>query len=577
MRPNEALTKYIGALVDELSAIGVEDVVISPGSRSTPISMLVNEHPSLNGRIAVDERGAGFFALGMAKNTKKPTALICTSGTAASNYYPAIAEAKESRIPLIVITADRPHELRDVGAPQTMNQLGMYGSFVKQFVELALPEENESMYQYVRTVINRMYKSSMTAPKGPVHLNVPLREPLVPNFEIEDLFQGGKRSEAMYTHTIQTNATLPLQIAEQLMNKFSVKQKGLLVCGPYTDEVALTKIVQLGEKLGFPIICDPLSNARSMRQTSNHLIDSYDTFLRFEDVRKELEAELVIRFGAMPVSKAFTQYVKGTVGIEQYVIDEGDIWRDPTLLANTMISCGDLAFCDALLALPVDRKITTDDWLEKWNSINQQTRAEIKEVEKSEELFEGKIVQILEKYMPENSMLFVGNSMPIRDVDTFFSVNEKEIKIAGNRGVNGIDGTIATALGMAATGENVYLLIGDLTFYHDMNSLVLSKLHNLPITVILINNNGGGIFSFLPQSKEEKHFETLFGTPLNIEFEYATRLFGGEHYKIDNWDQFINLIQQKQNGLRVLELATNRQENYEMHQKIWSKIRAKLN
>jgi 2-succinyl-5-enolpyruvyl-6-hydroxy-3-cyclohexene-1-carboxylate synthase len=577
MRPNEALTKYIGALVDELSAVGVEDVVISPGSRSTPISMLVNEHPSLKGRIAVDERGAGFFALGIAKSTKKPTALICTSGTAASNYYPAIAEAKESRIPLIVITADRPHELRDVGAPQTMNQLGMYGNFVKQFVELALAEANETMYQYVRTVINRVYKSTMTAPKGPVHLNVPLREPLVPNFEIEDLFQGGKRSEAMYTHTIQTNATLPLQFAEQLVNKISAKQKGLLVCGTYTDEAALPKIVQLGEKLGFPIICDPLSNARSMKQTSNHLIDSYDTFLRFEDVKKELEADLIIRFGAMPVSKPFSQYVKATTGLEQYVVDEGDIWRDPTLQASSMISCSDIAFCDGLLELLTDRNITTTEWLEKWMSINQQTKAVLKEAEQLEEFFEGKIVQLLEKHMPESSMLFVGNSMPIRDVDTFFSVNEKDIKIAGNRGVNGIDGTIATAFGMAASGENVYLLVGDLTFYHDMNSLVLSKLHNLPITVILINNNGGGIFSFLPQSKEEKHFEALFGTPLGIEFKYATRLFGGEHYKINNWDQFIELMEQNQKGLRVIELETNRQENYEMHQKIWSKVREQLN
>jgi len=577
MRPNEALTKYIGALVDELSAVGVEDVVISPGSRSTPISMLVNEHPSLNGRIAVDERGAGFFALGIAKSTKKPTALICTSGTAAANYFPAIAEAKESRIPLIVITADRPHELRDVGAPQAMNQLGMYGNFVKQFIELALPEANEGMYQYVRTAINRLYKSTMTAPKGPVHINVPVREPLVPNFEIEDLFQAGKRSEVMYTHTIQTNATLALQMSEQIMDKISGKEKGLLVCGPYTDETALPKIVQLGEKLGFPIICDPLSNARSMKQISNHLIDAYDTFLRFDNMKEELEADIIIRFGAMPVSKAFTQYIKRTDNVEQYVIDEGELWRDPTLQANTMISCSDIAFCDALLELPIDRNVISNEWLEKWTSINQKTKVGLMEAKKSDELFEGKIVQLLEKYMPESSMIFVGNSMPIRDVDTFFTVNDKNIEIAGNRGVNGIDGTIATALGMATTGKDVYLLVGDLTFYHDMNSLVLSKLHNLPITVILINNNGGGIFSFLPQSKEEKHFETLFGTPLGIEFEHATRLFGGEHYKIENWDQFINLMGQKQTGLRVLELETNRQENYEMHQKIWSKVKEQLN
>lgn len=572
MKDNEALTKYIGALVDELSALNIQHVVISPGSRSTPISMLVNEHPKLKSYIAVDERGAGFFALGIAKSTKQPTVLICTSGTAASNYLPAISEAKESRIPLIVLTADRPHELRDIGAPQAMNQIGLYGSFVKQFIELAVPEASEAMYQYARTSINRLFRSCMTAPKGPVHMNVPLREPLVPNFEIEDLFSAGKRKASAHTMLTKTLATISKETTEEIVELFQRNRKGLLVCGPYVEEKALKSIFGLGALLNFPVLCDPLSNGRSISD-ENNLVDTYDTFLRFEEIVDELDAEVIVRFGAMPVSKTFNQYVQKQKNCELIVIDEGDLWRDPTLKATRMISCDDFEFCNAVMATYQKTSNLDNDWLNKWISINQKTKNGLQQAEQFDELFEGKIVQVLAKCLEEDSTVFVSNSMPIRDVDTFLLSQSKRLRIACNRGVNGIDGTIATALGIAAAGERVTLLIGDLSFYHDLNSLVLSKLHGLPLRVILVNNDGGGIFSFLPQSKEEKHFEALFGTPLGLEFEHATSLFGGVHTKINNWFELEAAISQKNDGLHVIEIQTNRQENYDLHQKVWSIVK----
>ena len=573
MKDNEALTKYIGALVDELSALNIKNVVISPGSRSTPISMLVNEHPKLNSFIAVDERGAAFFALGIAKSTKQPTVLICTSGTAASNYLPAISEAKESRIPLIVITADRPHELRDIGAPQAMNQIGLYGSFVKQFIELALPEASESMYQYARTSINRLYRSSMTAPRGPVHMNVPLREPLVPNFALEGIFTSGKRQETAHTVLTETVATISKPTIHKMTELFQSKRKGLLVCGPYVDEKAVQKILDLGIMLGYPVLCDPLSNGRTLMNEEAVTIDTYDTFLKFDEIVEAIESEIIVRFGAMPVSKPFSQYVQKQSNCEIVVIDEGDLWRDPTLKATQMISCNDEEFCTAILNSCTQKMDSENHWLKKWQTINEKTKSGLQNAEQFEELFEGKIVQLLAKHLPENSTLFVSNSMPIRDVDTFLHPQTKKIKIACNRGVNGIDGTIATALGMAAAGESVTLLIGDLSFYHDLNSLVLSKLHQLPIKIILVNNDGGGIFSFLPQSKEEKHFEALFGTPLGLDFQHATALFGGIHTKIANWFEFEDALSKNEERMHVIEVQTDRKENYDLHQKVWSIVK----
>lgn len=573
MKDNEALTKYIGALVDELSALKIENIVISPGSRSTPISMLINEHPKLKKYIAVDERGAGFFALGIAKSTNKPTVLVCTSGTAAANYLPAISEAKESRIPLIVITADRPHELRDIGAPQAMNQIGLYGDTVKKFIELALPEASEGMYQYVRTAVNRLYRSSMTTPKGPVHVNVPIREPLVPNFSIENLFSAGKRGENSNATVTRSISTISNDTTNQLVELFLKKRKGLLVCGPYVNDVAIQKIMELGAALQYPVICDPLSNGRTIHNEGTVRVDTYDTFLRYQDVATTLDTELIVRFGSMPVSKNFHLFVQSQKNCEVVVVDEGDLWRDPTLRATQMISCDDAEFCSSILKC-WNQAGTNDDWLNKWHSINEKTKVGLQKAAEFEEFFEGKIVQLLTKNIKNESTIFVANSMPIRDIDTFFTTQEKKIKIACNRGINGIDGTIATALGMAAAGEQVTLLIGDLSFYHDLNSLVLSKLHNLPIKVVLVNNDGGGIFSFLPQSKEEKHFEELFGTPLGLNFEHAALLFDGDYTLVKSWHDFEEVMTAKNDRIQIIEIKTNRNENYKLHQKVWELVRS---
>ncbi len=299
MNHQQALTLYIAAFVSELVQTGVKDVVVSPGSRSTPIAMVMAEHPDLRLHIHVDERSAAFFALGISKASKKPTVLLCTSGTAAANYFPAIAEAKISRVPLVVLTADRPHELRDVGAPQTIDQIHLYGNHVKWFVEMAPPEHSDEMIRYARTVCARAVATSIQAPAGPVHLNFPLREPLIPLLDNEQLFQQKERMEG-YVQIQQATMSLKADEFDMYAELLHSTQKGIIVCGQIDDQDFSNKLWRLAEKLHFPILADPLSQLRSGDHSGDMIIDTYGTFLRNEEAKKKLQPDIIIRFGAMP-------------------------------------------------------------------------------------------------------------------------------------------------------------------------------------------------------------------------------------------------------------------------------------
>ncbi|WP_316252496.1 2-succinyl-5-enolpyruvyl-6-hydroxy-3-cyclohexene-1-carboxylic-acid synthase [Bacillus aquiflavi] len=511
----EALTAYTAAFVAELVKAGVEDVIISPGSRSTPLAMMMAEHPDLKIRIHVDERSAAFFALGIAKASEKPTVLLCTSGTAAANYYPAVIEAKYARVPLIVLTADRPHELRDVGAPQAIDQIHLYGKNVKWFVEMALPENSQDMIRYARTVCTRAVTVASRTPAGPVHLNFPFREPLIPDLERENLFELTERPHGcMNIHT--GILSLQAEDAETIATELNNYEKGLIICGPIEDCTLTEKIVELADALQYPIIADPLSQMRSGKHCGEKIVTSYDTFLKNEKAQKLLKPEVIIRFGEMPTSKALLFFLKKHRSIRQFIIDGGGGWRDPSGTGTDMVCCDEKAFCQSITNYLVVKNSTK--WLNKWLEIDAVTQRGLLQINQQSSLSEGKLFSLLAKILPNHSTLFVGNSMPIRDLDTFFHFNNKSIRIMGNRGANGIDGIVSTALGAATVSEPLYLIVGDLTFFHDLNGLLAAKLYNINIKIILINNNGGGIFSFLPQSKHAANFEKLFGTPLNLDF-----------------------------------------------------------
>ncbi|MBV7507273.1 2-succinyl-5-enolpyruvyl-6-hydroxy-3-cyclohexene-1-carboxylic-acid synthase [Bacillus sp. sid0103] len=570
MNHQKSLTAYIAAIVSELIFAGVTDVVVSPGSRSTPMAMIMAEHPELNVHIHVDERSAAFFALGIAKSLNKPVAILCTSGTAAANYFPAIVEARYARVPLIVLTADRPHELREVGAPQAIDQIHLYGKHVKWFSEMALPENSDDMIRYARTVCARAVAIATNAPSGPVHLNFPFREPLIPKLD-DELFQLPERPNG-YVKVHNGDLTIEEKQFQEIAENLSKTKRGIIICGNIVDHGFPEVVTRLAEKLKFPIIADPLSQLRSGTHSLENIIETYDTFLRNNDAKTFLKPDVVLRFGAMPISKALSIFLKENGWVEQYVVDGGGGWRDPASLSTNMIFCNESLFCEKILTFTDE--ISSSDFLTDWKKVNQLTKEQMTRLRDITELSEGRLFYQLAEMLPEGATLFVGNSMPIRDLDSFFVNNKKSINVMANRGANGIDGTVSTAIGAALNSESLYLILGDLTFFHDLNGLIAAKLYNITINIILINNNGGGIFSFLPQSEHPKNFELLFGTPLGIEFEYAVKMFHGNFTKIKDWDHFGSEMMKAKSstGINVYELVTNREMNRDEHREFWGYV-----
>jgi 2-succinyl-5-enolpyruvyl-6-hydroxy-3-cyclohexene-1-carboxylate synthase len=571
MNNQEALTAYTAAFVNELVQTGVSDVVVSPGSRSTPMAMMFAEHPEIKTHILVDERSAGFFALGIAKATKKPVALLCTSGTAGANYYPAVIEASYSRIPLIVLTADRPHELREVGAPQAIDQIHLYGKHVKAFFEMPIPEKEKSVIRYARMTCGRAVATALNHPTGPVHLNFPFREPLIPLLDDPTLFENEER-EGKFVQIETGNWTLSQQQYQDIANQLVTNRNGIIVCGAIDDPGFTEEVVALAEKLNFPILADPLSQLRSGKHNNEHIIDGYDNFLRSPDAKTYLEAEVILRFGAMPVSKALSTFLKDHDHAVHIVVDGGSGWRDPSALATEMIFCHEMTFCRMITSL-ISEKLENKS-LDKWLSINHLTKAQMSAVRDIKEMDEGKLFALLVDILPSDSTLFVGNSMPIRDLDSFFYLSKKDIKVMANRGANGIDGIVSTAMGAAIHSKPLYLILGDLTFYHDLNGLLASKLLNIDINIIIVNNNGGGIFSFLPQASHPKHFELLFGTPLDLDFQHVVKMYGGTYSRTENWDEFVSAFEMTKTvkGLKVIEVPTNREKNVIEHRNLWNSV-----
>ncbi|GBF12259.1 2-succinyl-5-enolpyruvyl-6-hydroxy-3-cyclohexene-1-carboxylic-acid synthase [Tepidibacillus sp. HK-1] len=574
---NEAMTYYLASFVDELARLGVCDAVVSPGSRSTPIAILMAEHSRIKVWMHADERSAGFFALGMAKEMRKPVVLLCTSGTATANYLPAIVEAHQSRIPLLVLTADRPHELRDVGAPQAIDQIHLYGRYAKWFVDMALPESTFSMLHYVRTMAGRAVAMAANGPAGVVHLNFPLREPLVPNLDLQDLWEKGRSEGKPYIKVTKGNLELSSDELKLLAEELQEVENGLIICGP-EDHLELSQaLTRLADKLQFPILADPLSPLRTGSHSKQWVIDSYDSFLRNDEVKTSFKPELILRFGAMPISKALLQYIQHHSEARQIIIDQDQGWREPTLMASKMIYADPIRFSYSL-AEYLEKRKEPSLWGTKWKQLNEISQFHMQTFGKMESLFEGQVVIELQQLLPEHAILFVGNSMPVRDLDTFLANTDKPLRTMANRGANGIDGVVSSALGATVSGSPLVLVIGDLSFYHDLNGLLAAKLHQLNATIVLINNNGGGIFSFLPQSKQEKHFELLFGTPLDLEFEHVVKMYGGRYKRIKDWQEFRLAVNQSLStvGLDVIEILTNRQENEQLHRKLWHSLSEKI-
>ena len=571
------MNEYIAALVDEFYQLGVRHAVFSPGSRSTTMAMLFKEHEGFETYMNIDERSASFMALGIAKAHKEPTVLVCTSGSAVAHYLPAILEAQYSGVPLIVLSADRPHTLLHVGAPQTVDQQKIFGTAVNYYEELAVPQESH-YYTYPRQVARKAYMKAMDTKKGPVHINVPLFEPLVPELS-RNHFEAGRSSfkvvkpnySSVFGFDNRNNLTYINNVIDVAHNNDSTKEinnlleryeRILILAGPQIDIDEANTIRFFGEALQAPILADPLSNVRGC-DTSKVVISTYDALLAGQSLWHELKPDCVIQFGQIVVSKRVQQMIASWTDVEYIEINPTMDSMNPT--GKTTIHMQ--ASIDVFTHL-YGKNNNSDKYLKLWQRLEQEGKKQLSTAIDEPHCFEGRTIRELQKQIPEDGQIFVANSMTIRDFDYFWFSGESKAVLYGNRGVNGIDGTISTALGLAANGRPTYLVTGDLSLFHDLNGLAIAKTHNLNLTIILHNNDGGGIFEYLPQ-KGTKHFDYLFSTSQGLDYSGAAKLYGCDYTKISSPDELSSVLANvsQETGVHIIEIPTNREYSRELHKK----------
>ena len=582
---------YVGAFVDELARAGVRHVCVAPGSRSAPLALLIAEHPGLRVWMHLDERSAGFFALGMARALGEPVALLCTSGSAAANFLPAVVEARSAAVPLLVLTADRPPELRDVGAAQTIDQVGLYGTQAKWFVDVALPERSPELLRYVRVIAGRAVALAAAVPAGPVHLNFPFREPLVPMPGVapEALADGdaeawhGRADGAPWVRVVEATAGIGEPALRRLAGQLCAATRPLIVCGPQYSPRLAVPLMRLARAVGAPLLADPLSQLRWGAHDQSMLIDRYDAALRHGATAESLRPDVVLRIGAVPTSRPLMQFLQRS-GAWSIVV-QGAGWSDPTLLAGEMVHADDAELCVQLATAVQGLSSCADPaWFRSWRDVDRAAAAALDRVTASfTEPFEGGALSEIVAALPGGATLFVSSSMPVRDLDAFVAGDERPLRILANRGANGIDGVVSTALGAAAASREdgrgpLVLAIGDIAFYHDMNGLLAARLHALDATVVVLNNDGGGIFSFLPQAAHPAHFEQLFGTPHGLEFAAAAALYGATFRQVVRTRDLAGAVRDAiaGGGLQIVEFRTDRARNVELHRLATAAVSAAL-
>ncbi len=570
------LTDWVITIIDGLVRGGAVDIVVCPGSRSTPLALAAARHPAARVWMQYDERSAGFFALGLARARAAPVALVCTSGTAAANFLPAVVEASLARVPLLVLTADRPRELRDNGAPQTIDQVGIYGHSPRWFSDL--PEPTAGLLPYLRSTVARALAITADPPAGPVHLNLPFREPLVPDrARIESILAAPNPQPP---HVVSSRRAAGAQIITQLTSQLQAAERGLIICGPHDDPTLAQAAARLAATLGWPLLADPLSQARRGPHVGALTIGAYDAFLRDERFAACHAPDLVLRLGAMPTAKPLLQYLTRHPAARQIVVDGAAGWREPTSLAAEHIFADEVDLCDRAAGQLRASDRPPGVWAERWISAERGAQTAIAaHLAARHDISEPGVFAELARILPAGATLFVANSMPVRDLDTFLPPGPSPLRILGNRGANGIDGLTSTALGLAAGGLSPLVFVtGDLSLYHDSNGLLAAKLHRLDATIVLINNDGGGIFSFLPQSSEQDVFETLFGTPHGLDFAPLAQLYGARHTRAEDWPAFRNAVGAgiTGRGLHIVEVRTDRARNVADHRAIWPAVAATL-
>lgn len=555
----------VHAFVDEMWRAGVRHVCISPGSRSTPLTISIAEHGGFEIYTLLDERSSAFFAVGLARRAAVPVALVCTSGTATANYHPGIMEAKQSRVPLLVLTADRPPELHDIGQNQTVRQIGMYGEHVKWNVHMPVPDGTNSVTTFAAATAWRAVTQATSAPAGPVHVNWPFREPLVPAPRKET---GDNRRTLRNLNVGKLE--IEDQVARQIFSLWDSATQPLVVLGPQEDSDFARLLIRLCHVMNTPLLADGLSQARQAGADSDErqcVIDTYDWFVApgFED---KVSPDVVFRFGRTPTSKGLNQFL-GKLNARQVVVSDDYQWLDATLSATDVIISNGASLVKKWVELEAPEAVNRIGWLSLWKDLNQSAircvdhaALELPQTE-GDWAFEGRLWTELSQVLESGVNLFVGNSMPVRDLDGFFHTSGHTMNVYANRGVSGIDGVVSSAVGTSAAHQGPTLLvIGDVSFYHDLNGLYASSAYGLPLVVVLVHNDGGGIFTGLPQAEHPNTF-SYFQTRHGLDYRGVTETYQGEFIEPKNWNEFQDAVRNGLQfaGLTVIQLRTSGEES----------------
>ena len=519
--------RFVAALRER----GVRDACVCSGSRSAPLTLALHRS-GIRTHVPLDERAGAFFALGLAKAARRPVAIVTTSGTAAANLYPAIVEAFHARVPLIVMTADRPPELRGTGAPQTIDQIRMFGTAVRWFHEVGAPTAGADRLEYVASLGARAVAEAWGAPAGPVHLNFAFREPLVPGPEaLLPVGPGGAAAGADRPSGID-GPELPAATAGAVARAAGLlrrRRRGLIVCGPEDATEDLPHAVaRLAAVTGYPILADPASQVRYGPHDRTRVLGAYDAFLRSTWFASGEAPEVLLQFGPPLTSKAFHLYAARHPEALHLLVDPGREWRDPSRRASELFVADSAAFAETLAEALSKGADPLPGWGGRFASAEAAARGAIdRHRGRQRGLNEANLFSELVEAAPEGTMIYVGNSLAIRNLDLFAPTSERRLRVLANRGANGIDGLVSSGLGASAAADAPTLVVtGDLSFHHDLNGLAAAREGRARATIVVINNDGGGVFSLLPIADHGDLFERYFGTPHGFDFASAAAVYG---------------------------------------------------
>ncbi|WP_157254109.1 2-succinyl-5-enolpyruvyl-6-hydroxy-3-cyclohexene-1-carboxylic-acid synthase [Nonomuraea typhae] len=536
MNPATALATV---LVDELVRCGLTDVVLAPGSRSAPLALALHAESRVRLHVRIDERSASFLALGLAKRSERPVALLCSSGTAAANFHPAVIEAGESGVPLLVLTADRPPELRGTGANQTIDQIKLFGSAVRWFAEVGVPEDRPGQVAYWRSLACRAYQRALgPSDPGPVHLNLAFREPLIPD------------GDTTWCESLDGDANGPWVRARVAPPPVALHipptRRGVLVVGDGAANVR--RYIAAAGMAGWPVLSEPSGSGRY----GDHAISTYHFLLGTPEFADAHQPDVVVTLGRPGLSRPLLSWLKRA---EEHIVVAPDLarWPDPTRSATQVAQAVEIPVASG-----------DDTWLHAWRGAEAAARAAIDDLLDSSGMSEPRLARDLVDALPNGALLFTGSSMPIRDLDQAMRPR-RGIRVLASRGASGIDGLVSTAMG-AALGHNgpSFALLGDLSFLHDQNGLILGPREPRPdLCYVVVNNDGGGIFSLLPQAALRDPFERVFGTPHGIDLGYVCAATGTPYTLVGDLSELAKALRGE--GPRVVEVRTEREANALVH------------